>query len=430
MDFHTAVKLKQVMFRLGDNHAVVGQLKSLLNSNPNVKTPNLQINNSFDENMQKTVAYFQKTWGLNPSGEMNFNTWLAFGSEMSPFQITGLFANDKTLQNLLGLGYVLGHPQITLASNKSSGYASVRSSSANLDDKSPWYDFTFRLFISIFAPFDWFGPLGLSAGDKLSRPFGTDPDASYRLQCFSTVTATPGDRTYDWSRTYNRAITRVSPATTSILLLPTIPIPNTTIPLIYPRIAKSQGLLRNEENPIDFSIPLADRIDHKGNQLRFGFSGNDDAFAIWGKESWLASDIDIHPEINFEYTPNKDNPKNCLMRVYGNIAGDQFPAVETFVRDKNGNGVMLGVWQVRDGDGPVFTREGLFGIVGDKNLPMIDIEVTIVVENGIFKGVVKNGRTISLAEHNEFYTNLPRIKSANSPTAPKPAPLPTPTPVK
>ena len=102
------------------------------------------------------------------------------------------------------------------------------------------------------------------------------------------------------------------------------------------------------------------------------------------------------------------------MKIGGKISGDQFPAVETYVLDRAGNGVMLGVWQVNEGDGPVFTRNGDFGIVGDKNLPMIAIDVSIIVENGIFTGILKNGSVVSLAAHNKQFTDLPPVKPGAS----------------
>lgn len=136
-----------------------------------------------------------------------------------------------------------------------------------------------------------------------------------------------------------------------------------------------------------------------------------------------------HPNINFHYTPDKNNPKNVSMRVYGNITGDQFPAVETYIIDKNEKGVMLGVWQIRDGDGPVISRDLSRGIEGDKQLPMIDIDVTVIVEDGVFTGVLSNGRIISPEEYNRYYTSLPTVApNSNQPKPGQPIPSPPPTP--
>lgn len=346
---------------------------------------------------------------------------------MNPLEINYLFASDVTIQNMLGIGCSMKYSDGGLGS--SNNFDSVIHSSSSVGS-TDWYDFTFEVYVTAFAPFDWFGPLQLSGGDGLTRRFGYNRAASYRLQCFSTVHVTPGEREYYWRR--RTTVTKVSDPTTSTLLvpLPRLITPGFVLPGgVFPKIANSPGHLKNEEHSTDFDLPESDSIRHKSNdRLKFHFYGNDDAFAIAGKHSWVASDIDVHPNINFKYTPDRSNPKNISMRVYGNIVGDQFPAVESYLIDKNNNGVMIGVWQVREGDGPVFTRNGRFGIVGDKRLPMIDFDFKVNVEDGVFKTVIRDGRNISLAEHNQHYTNLPTIKSSGSPTDPKPVPRPTPTP--
>ena len=174
-----------------------------------------------------------------------------------------------------------------------------------------------------------------------------------------------------------------------------------SVPSVKLATAKSEGTVSDEDTEDEQSEGLY----REGNSVRYHLYGNDDAFAIWGDDSLVTSDIDIHTNILFEYEWQSD-PKKVLMKASGKITGDQFPAVETYVLDRIGNGVMLGVWQVREGDGPVFTREGGLGIIGDKRLPMIDIDVAIIVENGLFTGVQKFGRIISLAEHNKQFTDL------------------------
>lgn len=77
--------------------------------------------------------------------------------------------------------------------------------------------------------------------------------------------------------------------------------------------------------------------------------------------------------------------------------------------DRNGNGVMLGVFQIDANDTPQFK------LPGDKQLPMFKIDLKIMVESGIFTGVVKNGRIVSLAEHHVYYTNLPVVTGVPAP---------------
>lgn len=426
-------KLKPSLLGLGDATHNVVLLKTFLKSHPNIPTGDLQINNSYDKATQDAVAYVQRNKGLTPTGRMDPDTWMALGTESNPIQIKGLFASDRTIQSLMGAGYLLKRPPVRKAKENNSV---IRTSSAQQTGASDyWYNFTFRVFVTVFAPFDWFGPLSLSAGDKGDRGFGTDPDASYRLQCFSTVTAAPGDRKYNWNVTRKRAVTVVSSPTTSTLIvpLPPIPVPGGIVlpPMLYPKTARSPGHLRGEEFSTDFDLPESDKITNSPDRLKYHFFGNDRAFRLFGESSMLASDIDVHPNINFHYTPDKNNPKNASMRVYGNITGDQFPAVETYIVDKNDRSVMLGVWQIRDGDGPVLSRDLSRGIEGDKQLPMIDIDVTVIVEDGTFTGVLSNGRIISPEEHNRYYTSLPTVAPNSNqpkPGQPVPAPLPTPTP--
>ena len=220
-----------------------------------------------------------------------------------------------------------------------------------------------------------------------------DEDASYRLQCFSSIPVSPGTTQYKW------AATKVSAATNSYLWLPWSQ---------DPPPVKSEGHLDDYKNDTD-SDEIFNEVDGKSDSLGYHVYGNDDAFALWGRDSAMTSDIDVHTTYNFVWYPQAD-PKKVIIHAFGKIVGDQFPAVETFVLDKNRNGVMLGVWQVREGDGPVFTKDGYFGIEGDKRLPMIDFDLKITSENGVFTNVIKDGKTLSLAQHNQSYTSLPTVK--------------------
>ncbi len=96
---------------------------------------------------------------------------------------------------------------------------------------------------------------------------------------------------------------------------------------------------------------------------------------------------------------------------------------------------MLGVWQIRDGDGPVIMSDMSRGIEGDKQLPMIDIDTTVVVEDGAFTGIFIGNETsnitVSPESHNQYYLDLPPVKKDSGEPKwgqPIPAPLPMPTP--
>ncbi len=406
MDINQLNNLQSYMFREGSIHSAVKVVKTLINA----YSKNADKDNFFDSKLKKALTDFQQSKSLQPTGILNLKTWLAIGAEMDPITINIVSMSDPMLRDLLLSGYRSKFPFKKFSSNNS--FATpihISSTSSIFETKS--YEFTFRLFVSVFAPFDWFGPLNLSRGDSASRRFTFDPKASYRLQSFSTITATPGTRTYQWTKNY--AKTNVSPATDSYLWMP------------WNRgssSVKSKGQIRREELTTDFDNPFSEETNHTPHHLKYHLSGNDDAFAIVGENSWLSSDIDVHPNIQFKYTQDKTDSNKIRLRAFGNVIGDQFPCVETFLNDKNDNGVMLGIWQIREGDGPVTTREGTPGIPGDKRLPMIDFDITIIVEKGIFTGVEKNGRVVSLAEHNKPYIDAAPVTGTPLPLEkPRPA---------
>lgn len=116
----------------------------------------------------------------------------------------------------------------------------------------------------------------------------------------------------------------------------------------------------------------------------------------------------MHPKVWFSFELQA-NPNNVLMHATGSVIGDRFPAVEAYILDRNNNGVMLGVYQIDANDTP--QRK----LSGDNRLPMFNIDVKIMVENGIFTGVMKNGGIVSLAQHNSYYTNLPVVTGTPNP---------------
>jgi peptidoglycan hydrolase-like protein with peptidoglycan-binding domain len=403
LNFNT-LEIQSYMFQNGSKHNAVKILSSFLNSHSGVPVFNLTEDNTFDKNTESAVKSFQKHKNLIPTGRMDLKTWLAVGADMDPISINVISIFDETLRDLLQTGYRSKFPFKKYSASKAS--ITTTSSSSFLGS----YSFTYRVFVSVFAHFDWFGPLGWSKGDGKDRKFGYNPEDNYRLQSFSNRIASPGKHKFPWS------VTRASNATTSVLWTP-----------LGERIEKSEGFVTDRYGLQDF-----DEIYSESDTLAYDFSGNDDAFAIWGGDSLLTSDIDVHPTISLHYEPQADS-KKILMSANGKITGDQFPAVECYVLDRANNAVMLGVWQVPEGAGPVISQDWWLGIEGDRKLPMIDIDVSFIVENGIFKNVIKNGRTISLDEHNKAFTNLPPIKSGKAsakPGEPIPSPHPTPTPRK
>ena len=389
------------MFQSGNNHSAVRVIKTFLNSSPKTATNNLKPDNSFDAATNSALAEFQKNKGLNPTGGMDVKTWLAIGAEMNPVQIHLAGMWDRTARDLLQMGYRLKFPFKKRNSDNPSGITGFVQTKSLLTNAAEPYKFTFSVFVVAFAPFDWFGPLNLSRGDGKDRRFGFKLSESYRLRAETTMTASLGSNTFPWS------VTRASDATDSYLLVPSIPRGafGVSIPSVKLIKEKSEGTISSETT----GEVQPNGLRQEGSGILYHFHGNDDAFALWGGDSLLTSDIDIHASLYFQYFPQA-NSKTVLMRASGRILGDQFPAVETFIRDQMGNGVMLGVWQVNEGDGPVFDRYGNPGIIGDKRLPMIDVDVHVTVEDGVFTGVQKFGRIVSLAEHNKQFTDLSPVK--------------------
>lgn len=386
------------MFQTGNNHPAVRIVKTFLNSSPKTPTDNLKPDNTFDAATKAALADFQRSKGLNPSGILDFKTWLVIGAEMNPVQIELAAMWDRTARDLLRIGYRSKFP---LRKKNPSGIGGAVETNAPVNNQSATADFTFRVFVTAFAPFDWFGPLNLSMGDGKDRRFAPNPFKSYRLQAESRMTASPGHHTFPWS------ITNAATATDSYLLVPSIPRGVMGVSLPSPKLLqeKSEGTISSEVT----GEAQPNGLRQEGNAIIYHFYGNDDAFALWGDNSLLTSDIDIHANLYFNYVWQPGS-KTVVMRATGNINGDQFPAVETYILDRMGNAVMLGVWQVSEGDGPVFDRYGNPGIIGDKRMPMIDVDVSVNVEEGIFKSVQKNDRTVSLAEHNKQYTDLSPVK--------------------
>lgn len=223
--------------------------------------------------------------------------------------------------------------------------------------------FSFSLHVRAFAPFAWFGPGRIAKGDN--RGFSTDPDATYRISSRTQITADGSQ-----NMKYNLATTYVDPPTTS-----------TTDIGIYSW---------SKDSPSN----LTDQIDGRLNQPTDSMSahnyGNDRA--IPG-----SSDIDLVSNFNWNYKEQKDGSVN--LTITGTVTGDQFPAAEAFVRDSKGNGVFLGVFATPPGSGPVTS------LPGNNRLPMINANVTVQVRNGVFTGVIENGKVVSLDDYNKRFTN-------------------------
>ena len=219
MNIEAQMKLQSYMFRDGNTHPAVSVVKTFLNSSPKTSVDNLKTDNMFDGETKKSLANFQRNVGLSPTGIMDIKTWLAIGAEMNPVQINIVSMSDQTVRDLLQMGYRLKFPPIKkVNSNNPSGISGfVQKKSLSISGESVTGDFIFSVYVTVFAPFNWFGPLNLSRGDGNARRFGFDRFATYRLRAESKMTASPGNHTFPWS------VTKAATATDSYLLVPSVP---------------------------------------------------------------------------------------------------------------------------------------------------------------------------------------------------------------
>jgi RHS repeat-associated protein len=253
---------------------------------------------------------------------------------------------------------------------------------ALVDRSGAFPEFSFSVYVRAFAPFHWFGPGGVAMGD--GRGFSTDPGASYRIQAFSTVIAADDGRYFPMSRT------EASPPTTSVTSLGVLDTCIGALPISWS--ADSECYI-NDPNGNYFPGGLQGGNDSLGYHMY----GNDDAVPI------ISSDIDLHPQFRFNYDDQGNGIVN--MTVTGAVTGDQFPAAEAFIRDTSGNSVMLGIFAPAASSGPVTS------LPGNGTLPMINVNVTVRVNNGIFQGVVENGNVVSLEEYNRRFTSQPAVRA-------------------
>lgn len=364
------------MLRDGSNHIAVRALKTFLNGSPKTQISNLPLNNLFDAQTGAALAEFQKNNGLIATGRMDFKTWRTIGAELHPMQIRNISTHDSMLRDL---------PQLDQKSRRNvrhpnSNNAFVSNKFSNSGRRVLGFPaFKFRLYVSTFAPFQWFGPLNLSEGDGVNRRFNADPRDTYRIRGESVVTAVDDGTKFPYSETV------ASTATTSKLFpISLFHTDKSECHIGDPHTGEYQpNGLYNEKSGVDYHM-----------------YGNDDAFFHFDENP--ISDIDVYPNAWFTYEPQA-NPSNVIMHATGGVVGDQFPAVEMFLVDRSGNSVMLGVFQVNVNDTPQWK------LPGNNRLPMITFDLKIMVESGVFTGVFKNGSLISPAEHNSYYAKLPTV---------------------
>lgn len=250
---------------------------------------------------------------------------------------------------------------------------------------------TFDLYVRAFAPWEWFGA-GLWRGDN--RSFSTNPGASSKIASITRVIGGNENDELAGDRSISQSVTIAAPPTTSEMYLG----------FNYSLRAASECYVRSPA-----TSEVADQLNGDSAALAFDMYGNNDAFpdillggtenAVYGtRDSFLTTDIDLHPQIGFEYGYN--GTKLTEIRVTGGtVTGDGFPSAEVFVRDEHNNSVMLGTYSPPSGASP-FTW-----LPFDNQRPMITIpKMTISVTDGAFSSVQAEGQTYSLDEWNQRMT--------------------------
>jgi|CXWL01.1.fsa_nt_gi RHS repeat-associated protein len=246
-------------------------------------------------------------------------------------------------------------------------YVYVLNNPLTLVDRTGAYpEFTFSLYVRAFAPFEWFGPGNIARGDN--RGFSTSAKDSYRISASSRITMSDGPYQY-----FPMSVTRPE------------------FPTISETSMFGDSWLRR--SPTYTAYPgggMSDELFGGNDRVGYHAYGNDVAIPF-------SSDIDIHSDFHFDQ-PRENSDGTLNMRITGTVIGDQFPAAEAFVRDKAGNAVMLGVYAPHVNAGPVTS------LPGDKQYPMIAVDVTVVVKDGLFQGVLEKGSLVSLDEYNKRFT--------------------------
>ncbi len=159
------------MFGEESRHPAVKIVKSFLNASSKTPVNNLKTNDSFDSAARESLANFQKSKDLSPTGLMDLKTWFAIGAEMNPIQIKEIWVADRTAGDLLLLGYRSKLPFFGKNPNNPLGLNGKVQTKSPIGVYSAENNFTFTVYVTAFAPFDWFGPLNASRGDGKVRRF-------------------------------------------------------------------------------------------------------------------------------------------------------------------------------------------------------------------------------------------------------------------
>jgi hypothetical protein len=255
-----------------------------------------------------------------------------------------------------------------------SNYAAFRNNPILFNDFGG--DYPINIHVRSFAPFPYFGPGNLWKGDGTNRRFTTNA-ASSRI---SMVT------NYETETKVARSTALGAWSSSK-----------------YGAFSYSKAYLNSGKQS----------VTSQGSNIDIHLYGKNEAFysspAIGvpspGGRLSPTWDIDIHNKLNI-------STSDGVLSISGQVRGDKFPSAEAFVSDDFGTAIFLGVAPT-SGDrqwGPL--RE----LAGDRNLPMIDVNVRIAVgDNGAFQGVYSQDKegneiVVSPEAYNRRYQNQSPVK--------------------
>ena len=95
-----------------------------------------------------------------------------------------------------------------------------------------------------------------------------------------------------------------------------------------------------------------------------------------------------------------ENEKMGYLKISVTQVGDRFPAAETFITDKKGNSLFIGV--------SPYEGDPFISLPGDNKRLMMTSNLTITMdENGVFTGVKQGEKKYTLEEWNNFQSSKP-----------------------
>ena len=122
-------------------------------------------------------------------------------------------------------------------------------------------------------------------------------------------------------------------------------------------------------------------------------------FHLFGSNSVIPKSPDIDAKGKMSIESWDFGSAGSLMLVEGIVNGDKFPSNETFMSDKHGNSIFLGV---SGADGGPFTS-----LPGNNSRPMSKFSIIVDFnKDGVIQSVYNNSKSYSVEDWNKQFENL------------------------